>query len=49
MSRHPTIKALKDVLLQQARYGTLHMFLDFHAHCTKKGIFVFGNALNGAE
>jgi len=45
----PTIKGLKDAILQQSRYQNLFAFIDFHAHATKKGIFFFGNSLPDEE
>ena len=27
----------------------MHMYIDFHAHASKKGVFMFGNALAEAE
>lgn len=39
--QHPTIWAAKNAVLQDK----LKMYVDFHAHCTKKGFFIFGNTL----
>ena len=40
---HPTIYAVKKYLLERAREGLLHMYIDLHAHATRRGCFVFGN------
>lgn len=45
----PTTLSVKNVLKQCSDFGTLHMYVDFHAHASKKGIFVFGNCLKGEE
>ena len=45
MRRQPTIKAIKEVLIQQKKYNNLNMYIDYHAHASKKGIFFFGNSL----
>lgn len=37
------------MLVQQAEFKNLFMFMDFHAHASKKGIFVFGNCLEDEE
>ena len=42
----PTIWAAKAVIAQYAnQYKNLEVYIDFHAHASKKGVFVFGNAL----
>jgi hypothetical protein len=46
---HPTIFAIKKYMLQRAKEGQLHMFIDLHAHATKRGVFVFGNNLSTTE
>ena len=47
---HPTIWATKKAVMQQAEQGrNLKMFLDLHAHATKRGGFMFGNHINDAE
>lgn len=40
---HPTIWAAKKAVVQQAE--NLLMFVDFHAHASKRGGFMFGNNL----
>lgn len=40
---HPTICAAKKAVVECSR--KLKMYVDFHAHCTKKGFFIFGNTL----
>ena len=43
---HPTIWAAKNAIIEQSRLGRLKMYVDFHAHCTKRGCFIFGNTIN---
>ena len=40
---HPTTFSVKNVMNQLSSYGTLFMYVDFHAHASKKGVFLFGN------
>ena len=41
---HPTIWAAKKAIIQQSeQYQGLLMYVDFHAHASKKGGFMFGN------
>ena len=45
-TEHPTIWAAKKVIVQHAEvYKDLFMYIDFHAHASKKGGFMFGNYL----
>jgi murein tripeptide amidase MpaA len=44
---HPTIWAVKNAVLDSS--NRLKMYVDFHAHCTKKGFFIFGNTLQDQE
>ena len=42
----PTIWAAKAAITQYAKqYKNLEVYIDFHAHASKKGVFIFGNAL----
>jgi len=42
----PTIWAAKRAVAQYAtQYKNLEAYIDFHAHASKKGVFMFGNAL----
>lgn len=46
----PTIWAAKKAITQYAtEYGSLQIYIDFHAHASKKGVFIFGNALPEPE
>lgn len=47
--KQPTTLSVKKVLNQIAEDGNLFMYVDFHAHASKKGVFVFGNALDGED
>ena len=40
---HPTIMAAKTAVLKEHNEGNLKIYVDFHAHCTKRGCFMFGN------
>jgi murein tripeptide amidase MpaA len=40
--KYPTILAAKDAILEEEN---LKMFMDFHAHTTKRGCFIYGNTL----
>ena len=43
---HPTIWATKIAIAQYAnQYQNLEVYIDYHAHASKKGVFMFGNAL----
>ena len=41
----PSIWAIKELLLQAAHMGSLEFFLDLHAHANRRGVFIYGNAL----
>lgn len=46
----PTIWAAKKAITQYAsQYHSLAAYIDFHAHASKKGVFIFGNALPDNE
>ena len=42
---HPTILAAKNAVFAEHEAGKLKLYVDFHAHCTKRGAFIFGNTL----
>ena len=44
---HPTIHATKKAVLDEHARGKLKLYCDFHAHCTKRGCFIFGNHTEG--
>jgi murein tripeptide amidase MpaA len=41
----PTIWAAKKSFELIAKHQNMMMYIDFHAHASKKGVFMFGNAL----
>ncbi len=43
--QQPTIWATKKIVQYWHGLGNLFCFIDFHAHATKKGVFMFGNNL----
>ncbi len=47
---NPTIWATRKAVVQQAeQYKCLKMFIDYHAHASKRGGFMFGNHITDAE
>jgi len=40
----PTILAAKNAILDDHEKGNLKMYVDFHAHASKKGCFIYGNS-----
>lgn len=45
----PTTYSVKQIMKQLADSGDLFMYVDFHAHASKRGVFVFGNHLEGED
>jgi cytosolic carboxypeptidase protein 5 len=43
--KHPTIFALRHLMLTLESTGRLALYVDMHAHANKKGAFFFGNAM----
>jgi hypothetical protein len=41
--------AIKRTLTRYAQRGALEFYLDLHAHANKKGVFIFGNTLEGEQ
>jgi hypothetical protein len=46
---HPTIFAAKQYVVERAREGLMHMYMDLHAHATRRGCFIFGNNTSTTE
>lgn len=45
----PSVWAIKRSLMRYAQRGMLEFYLDLHAHANKKGVFIFGNTLEGDQ
>ncbi len=43
---HPSIYAVKKVILHLHSQNRYFGFLDLHAHAARKGVFIYGNATN---
>ena len=46
---HPTIYGVKKVIVQQIENKKLEIYVDLHAHASKRGCFMFGNSLKGED
>jgi cytosolic carboxypeptidase protein 5 len=49
LEKQPTIYVSKKAIVQQSEYGVLQYYIDLHAHASKIGWFLFGNALKGDQ
>lgn len=45
----PAIYAAKSLMDYYAQLGTLSIYMDFHAHASKRGCFIYGNVLDSVE
>jgi len=44
---HPTIFHAKQAIIAEhtKKENNIKLYVDFHAHCTKRGAFIFGNTV----
>jgi hypothetical protein len=40
---------VKKAIVQQSEYKKLEIYVDLHAHASKRGCFMFGNSLKGED
>lgn len=45
-TQSPTIWAVKELISMLNNQGSLHAYIDLHAHASKRGIFVYGNHMD---
>ncbi|KAL4483174.1 hypothetical protein ABPG74_019200 [Tetrahymena malaccensis] len=45
-TEHPSVYAIKELILHLNETKRLHCYIDLHAHATKKGAFIYGNCLD---
>lgn len=48
-SQHPAVFAAKSLIDYYAVNNKLVLYLDLHAHASKRGCFIYGNVLDTAE
>jgi hypothetical protein len=45
IEKYPTILAAKQAVIDEFSSNNLKMFMDFHAHTSKRGCFIYGNTI----
>jgi hypothetical protein len=43
---HSPIYAVKKTIIEENKRQPIKMYVDFHAHCMRRGCFIFGNSHN---
>lgn len=49
LRQQPSIFAAKSLLDSYAKAGRLALYLDYHAHASKRGCFIYGNVMDSLE